>query len=208
MAKTGIVRDNRYLEHETGSYHVENPQRLVHIYKALDEIESPLEEITPRAATREEITAVHDPEYVDRIAATAGKEARHLDPDTVTSPKTYEVALLAAGGLLAAIDAVMGDLANAFALVRPPGHHAEGDRAMQIIMNVKEDLAANLFDPQLGVAYHRRWEEVHLTREGTARATGAALEAEVYILPAQLFDLGFEGSVLRSECEVKFRRPV
>jgi acetoin utilization deacetylase AcuC-like enzyme len=130
MLKTGIVRDERYLEHDTGGYHVENPQRLVHIYKALDEIETPLEKIAPRAATREEILAVHDPEYVDRIAATAGKEARHLDPDTVTSPKTYEVALLAAGGLLAAIDAVMDGLANAFALIRPPGHHAEGDRAM------------------------------------------------------------------------------
>jgi acetoin utilization deacetylase AcuC-like enzyme len=130
MAKTGIVRDERYLEHDTGGYHVENPQRLVHIYKALDEMDIPLEEITPRAATREEITAVHDPEYIDRIAATAGKEARHLDPDTVTSPKTYEVSLLAAGGLLAAIDVVMGDLTNAFALVRPPGHHAERNRAM------------------------------------------------------------------------------
>jgi len=130
MAKTGIVRDKRYLEHDTGGYHVENPQRLVHIYRALDEIDSPLEEITPRPATREEITAVHDPEYVDRIAATAGKEARHLDADTVTSSKTYEVVLLASGGLLAAIDAVMDDVDNAFALVRPPGHHAERNRAM------------------------------------------------------------------------------
>jgi acetoin utilization deacetylase AcuC-like enzyme len=130
MAKTGIVRDNRYLEHDTGPYHVETPERLVHIYQALDELDIPLAEITPRAATREEILAVHDPEYVDRIAATAGKEARHLDPDTVTSPQTYEVALLAAGGLLAAIDAVVDDLGNAFALVRPPGHHAERNRAM------------------------------------------------------------------------------
>jgi acetoin utilization deacetylase AcuC-like enzyme len=130
MEKTGIVRDERYLEHETGASHVENPERLVHIYQALDEIDSPLEEITPRPATRQEILAVHDAGYVDRIAATAGKEALHLDPDTVTSPKTYEVALLASGGLLAAIDAVMDDVANAFALVRPPGHHAERDRAM------------------------------------------------------------------------------
>ena len=124
MAKTVIVRDERYLEHDTGGYHVENPERLVHIYKALDELDIPLKEITSRAATHEEITAVHDPGYVDRIAATAGKEARHLDPDTVTSPKTYEVALLAAGGLMAAIDAVMDGMSNAFALVRPPGHHA------------------------------------------------------------------------------------
>jgi acetoin utilization deacetylase AcuC-like enzyme len=130
MPKTGIVKDERYLGHETGSYHVENPQRLVHIYQALDDLNGLFVEIPPRAATRQEILAVHDPQYVDRIAATAGKESRHLDPDTVTSPKTYEVACLAAGGVMAAIDAVMGDLANAFALVRPPGHHAERDRAM------------------------------------------------------------------------------
>jgi len=131
MAKTGIVRDERYLEHDTGGSHVENPERLVHIYQALDEMGDLLVDIPPRPATREEITAVHDPEYVDRIAATAGVEPHHLDADTVTSSKTYEVSLLAAGGVLAAIDAVMmGDLANAFALVRPPGHHAEGDRAM------------------------------------------------------------------------------
>jgi hypothetical protein len=48
MAQTGIVRDERYLEHDMGSYHVENPERLVHIYRALDEIDIPLEEITPR----------------------------------------------------------------------------------------------------------------------------------------------------------------
>ncbi|UCC65964.1 MAG: histone deacetylase [Deltaproteobacteria bacterium] len=131
MTKTGIVRDERYLEHETGSYHVENPERLVRIYKTLDDLQGLFVEIAPRQAAAREITAVHDPEYVERIAATAGGPMRHLDPDTVVSPKTYEVSLLAAGGLLAAIDAVMGDdLNNAFALVRPPGHHAEGNRAM------------------------------------------------------------------------------
>jgi acetoin utilization deacetylase AcuC-like enzyme len=102
MSKTGIVKDKRYLDHDMGSYHVESPERLVHIYKA----------------------------HVDRIAATAGKGAHQLDPDTATSPQTYEVALLAAGGVMAAIDAVMNDFSNAFALVRPPGHHAERDRAM------------------------------------------------------------------------------
>jgi acetoin utilization deacetylase AcuC-like enzyme len=132
MAQTGIVKDKRYLEHETGSYHVENPQRLVHIYRALDALKGLFVEIPPRAATRAEITAVHDPAYVDRIAATAGQSARHLDADTVTSPRTYEVSCLAAGGVLASIDAVMDmhRVHNAFALVRPPGHHAERNRAM------------------------------------------------------------------------------
>src|SRR4030042_4657999 len=130
MPKTGIVKDKRYLEHQTGAYRVETPERLVHIYQALDDLNGLFVEIPPRAATRQEIIAVHDPQYVDRIAATAGKESLHLDPDTVTSPKTYEVACLAAGGVMAAIDAGMDGLTNAFALVRPPAHHAESNRAL------------------------------------------------------------------------------
>ncbi len=130
MVQTGIVRDQRYLEHDTGPYHVESPQRLVYIYEALKGIKGGYVEIPPRPATHQEVTMVHDPRYVERIAATAGKGFYRLDPDTVASPRTYEVALLAAGGVLAAIDAVMEGLTNAFALVRPPGHHAERDRAM------------------------------------------------------------------------------
>jgi len=130
MAQAGIVKDERYLEHETGSYHVENPQRLAYIYRELADLKGLFEEIPPRPATRAEIAAVHDPKYVDRIAATAGQPELHLDAATVTSPRTYEVSLLAAGGFLAAIDAVMDGLPTAFALVRPPGHHAERDRAM------------------------------------------------------------------------------
>ena len=83
MGGTGIVRDERYLEHETGSFHVENPERLVHIYRALEELQGPFTEVSPREATRQEIIAVHDPRYVDRIAATSGSPTHHLDPDTV-----------------------------------------------------------------------------------------------------------------------------
>jgi len=129
MGTTGVVKDERYLEHDTGFYHVENPQRLVHMYEALEELDPLLTHIPPRAATREEVTAVHDPRYVEKIAATHGEPPVRLDPDTVTSPRTYEIALLAAGGMLCAIDAVMDGLPNAIALVRPPGHHAERDRA-------------------------------------------------------------------------------
>ena len=130
MSKTGIVKDKRYLNHDMGAYHVESPERLVHIYKAIADLSGLFTEIPPRMATRKEIATIHDPAYIDRIAATAGREV-HLDPDTSTSPKSYETACLAAGGVMAAIDAVMkNDCSNAFALVRPPGHHAERDRAM------------------------------------------------------------------------------
>lgn len=74
---------------------------------------------------------VHSPAYIDLIASTAGKPYVRLDGDTSTCTKSYEIALLAAGGLLELIKVVMqGKLNNGFALVRPPGHHAERDRAM------------------------------------------------------------------------------
>ncbi len=74
---------------------------------------------------------IHSPAYIDLIASTAGKPYFRLDGDTSTCAKSYEAALVAAGGFLELIKAVMeGKLNNGFALVRPPGHHAERDRAM------------------------------------------------------------------------------
>ena len=72
---------------------------------------------------------MHRSAYVDRIADTAGRRLR-LDPDTYTSDTSYEVALLAAGAVVAAVESTLADDAPAMALVRPPGHHAEADRAM------------------------------------------------------------------------------
>ena len=134
MNRTGIVRDERYIEHITDDYHPENPNRLRSIYGMLQggDMEGFFTEIPPRFATREELEMVHIPSYIDLIASTAGQPARRLDPDTVASPKSYEAACLAVGGVLEAIDeaALQGNLNNAFALVRPPGHHAERNRAM------------------------------------------------------------------------------
>lgn len=133
MNRTGIVKDSRYLDHVMDPGHPESPERLRVIYKMLEEPEMKgfLEEVKSRPATREELEAIHTSSYIDQVAQTAGKPLYRLDMDTSTCAKSYETALLAAGGLLELIKAVMeGGLDNGFALVRPPGHHAERDRAM------------------------------------------------------------------------------
>lgn len=115
-----------------GAFHVESPQRIQAIYRMVEkEISFSYEEIKPRPAQEEEIQMVHSPSYVKSIKETSGQERVILDPDTSTSSRSFEVALLAAGGLLKAIDCVMeGKIQNGFALVRPPGHHAEASKAM------------------------------------------------------------------------------
>ncbi len=87
--------------------------------------------VSPRPATEAEIGRIHAPEYVTLIKETAGR-AVALDPDTFTSPHTWEAAQMAAGAAVSAVEHVLdeGSGARAFALVRPPGHHAEHGRAM------------------------------------------------------------------------------
>jgi acetoin utilization deacetylase AcuC-like enzyme len=130
--KTGIVRHPIYLEHHMAPHHPESPERLEAIYRLIDENPSGNRvEIKPREASRDEILRVHTASYFDRVTATAGKSRTVLDIDTSTSAKSFQAALMAAGGVLNALDAVMGErIRNGFALVRPPGHHAEASRAM------------------------------------------------------------------------------
>ena len=133
MTKTGIVRDDRFLDHRPGAGHPESHLRLEAIYSMLDEPEMANRFVTvpTRRARKEELLWIHSSTYVDRVAATDGRRFTPLDPDTAASEGSYEAALRAVGGLCQAIDMVQSNtLDNAFALVRPPGHHAEMDRAM------------------------------------------------------------------------------
>ena len=130
--KAGLVYDPIYLEHDTGD-HVENSRRLVEAMSYLKEtgIREKLISLPARPASLEELKMIHAPEYVSYVKSKAEKGGGWLDPDTVMSPKSYAAALYAAGGVLVAVEAVMkGKVDNAFALVRPPGHHATHDRAM------------------------------------------------------------------------------
>jgi acetoin utilization deacetylase AcuC-like enzyme len=130
--KAGLVYDPIYLEHDTGD-HVENSRRLVEAMSYLKETgtKEKLISLPARPASLEELEMIHAPEYISYVKSKAENGGGWLDPDTVMSPKSYAAALYAAGGVLAAVEAVMnGKVDDAFALVRPPGHHATHDRAM------------------------------------------------------------------------------
>jgi len=126
-----VVASERFVEHQTPPGHPESPERAdVMDLVAAEWRKRRGEVVAPREATVEQIARVHAEDYIARIAATSGR-AVALDPDTYTSPETYEIARLAAGAAIDVVERVMaGNRDRAFALVRPPGHHAERDRAM------------------------------------------------------------------------------
>jgi len=118
------------LAHDPGRGHPERPDRLRALQHHLG-MASSLVHIGARPASEEELLLVHTPSLVAEIAATAGRQCVVLDPDTRTSPGSWDAARLAAGGLIELCEAVLaGQVHNGVALVRPPGHHAEHERAM------------------------------------------------------------------------------
>jgi acetoin utilization deacetylase AcuC-like enzyme len=134
MRKTGLIYHPDYLKHETGPGHFERPVRLETIIGHLQKspLWAHLIPLEPREATVEAITRVHSREYVEHVREVCEQGFPFLDsPDTPVCPESFHAALLAAGGVLAAADAVMtARVDNAFCAVRPPGHHAERSQGM------------------------------------------------------------------------------
>ncbi len=129
MKKTGVVYHPVYLKHETNG-HPEKKERLTAVLEKIRSEGLKVECITPRPATIEQVEAIHGRRYIDQVRAICEHGGGYLDIDTILSPGSYDAAIMAAGGTIAAVDAVMGDFGNAFALVRPPGHHAMPNRGM------------------------------------------------------------------------------
>lgn len=131
--KTAIFRDPLFRLHSHGPAHPERAERLDAIDRAVKKFPhaEDLIEMAGRDATGEEISWVHDDDYIRRMADTAKRERTYIDPDTSPNSHSYPAAVRAAGTAIAATEALFSGACNSsFAFVRPPGHHAEYDRAM------------------------------------------------------------------------------
>ncbi len=128
-----VVSDDRYARHLEGIFHLENAKRAQAMQSLLEDtaVKGRWSALPPRLAREEELAYVHTPGHIDFIASTAGRPLFSIDLDTQTTERTYEVARLAAGGVFRLVEEIWsGSSPRGLALVRPPGHHAEPDRAM------------------------------------------------------------------------------
>jgi len=131
---TELVYHETFVEHVMSPGHPESPDRLrsaMRSFKTVNLLDSPtVNLLTPQKASLEKIYPIHGENYLDGIKAKSEKGGGFYTMDTAVNPYTYDAALLAAGGGINAVDRIMqGDSDNAFVLCRPPGHHAEYERA-------------------------------------------------------------------------------
>jgi acetoin utilization deacetylase AcuC-like enzyme len=127
---TGYVYDPLYLEHDQHG-HPENKRRLEETMKHLEAAGflARMQPLAARDASEDEIATIHHRSYIARLREVAQDGGGWLDGDTYVAPRSYDAALRASGGLLQAVEAIIdGKVDNAFALVRPPGHHAGTNR--------------------------------------------------------------------------------
>ena len=127
---TLLFTDDACLEHDPGPGHPESPSRLRAVLSALEKLPAGVSWAPVRPATEAELTRVHAPVHVAALARLAGHHVQ-LDGDTATSPGSHQAALRAAGAAVGLVDSLLAAEADSgFALVRPPGHHAEAGLAM------------------------------------------------------------------------------
>ena len=134
MATTGLIQNERFQHHLTGPSHAERPERLAKIAevlaeRGLDKACAPIE-VSP--VDMDLVVKVHAPEYIERLKKACADRSPYIDvPDSAICPESFDIARLAAGSLVNAVDACQaGEIDNAFCAVRPPGHHAEHQSSM------------------------------------------------------------------------------
>jgi acetoin utilization deacetylase AcuC-like enzyme len=153
-APSAIVSHPDYLLHDPGPHHPERAARLHAILSYLERQDwfTSLLQIRPAPAPEVWLTRIHTPAYLQRLQEAVRKAPVALDPDTRVSAHSYDVARLATGGVLAAVDAVMtGKARNAFVASRPPGHHALPERAMGFCLLNHVAIATRYVQEQYGV---------------------------------------------------------
>ncbi|UCF35829.1 MAG: histone deacetylase [Acidobacteriota bacterium] len=129
----GLILDSIFAQHRNPTGHPESPERILFLIESLKRYEGHLDVVrfTPEAARLEWISRVHSSAHLERIQATQGKEGTYLDPDTQAGPQSYEVALQAAGSIVKMVRRLGArEIDAGFLAARPPGHHAESNRAM------------------------------------------------------------------------------
>ncbi|MBO68187.1 MAG: histone deacetylase [Acidiferrobacteraceae bacterium] len=152
---TGFLSDERFLLHDTGKSHPERPARMRSVLDHIREFSwfETLLPITAETCDEKWLTEVHDMKLVQRARETCANGGGQLDsPDVQVSTKSFDTALLAAGGVMRIADAVMsGQVNNGFALVRPPGHHAERSEAMGFCLFNNVAIATRYLQKQYGL---------------------------------------------------------
>ena len=152
--KTGFVYHPDYLKHNTGEAHPERPDRLEASIEALQASDfwEALYQVEPTPVALDQIHYVHTEEYVNLLKRHCEQNIP-LGLDTPVSPASFDIALLSTGGVLRAADAVMrGTVGNAFALVRPPGHHATPQRGMGFCLFNNVAITARYLQREHGVS--------------------------------------------------------
>ena len=149
-----LIYDPRYLKHDTGS-HPENARRLEAILHAIDhdeQLSSKLIRVVPRLAENEDLARCHQEDLIFHIESACERDEGYLDVDTRISPQSFEVARLAAGAAVSAVDAAMAEEGGrAFGLIRPPGHHATITTAMGFCLFNNAAIAARYAQARYGV---------------------------------------------------------
>ncbi|KST67877.1 histone deacetylase family protein [Mastigocoleus testarum] len=143
-----LIYSDEFLEHKTGRFHPEKPERLTAIKDAIaasdfaDRIEWKLPTSVAERSVLPWVESIHSSNYIQKVAAIAQSGGGYLDTDTAISPRSYDVALLAVSAWLDGVDAVLKKSKPAFVLARPPGHHAESNLGMGFCLFSNAAIAA------------------------------------------------------------------